>query len=194
MSTTTKPPTSHGPSEPGISYDDCFDLLSNHRRRYTLHYLERNGEQAQLGELSEQVAAWENEIAQSEVSYDERKRVYTSLQQVHLPRMDRMGVVNFDDREGVVEVGPLAAELDIYLEVVGKSDITWSSFYLLLAVVNLGVIGAVAAGVPGMGAVPTLGWALFCVTTFFVAALAHLYYSRTEMRLGSHEQPRELRE
>ena len=192
MSTVSKPPVSNVSSEPEITYDDCFDLLSNHRRRYTLHYLERNDKQAQLGELSEQIAAWENEISQDEVSYDERKRVYTSLQQVHLPRMDEMGVVIFDDREGVVEVGPRAEELDIYLEVVSGSDISWSTFYLLLAIMNIGVISAVGVGVPGTGSIPTLGWAMFAVTTFLVAALAHLYYTRTEMRIGSSEEPPEL--
>jgi len=179
-------------SEPHISHDDCFDLLSNHRRRYTLHYLEQNGEEAQLGELSETIAAWENEVTQSEISYDERKRVYTSLQQVHLPRMDEMGVVEFDDRQGVVRTGPVAKELDIYLEVVGEDDVPWSVFYLALAVVNAGVLGAVALGAPGTGFIPAIGWALFCVTSFFVASLAHIYFTRTEMRLGEGERPPEL--
>ena len=87
--------------EQTLNYNDCFDLLSNHRRRYTLHYLRQNGGQAELGELAEQVAAWENGIDIERISYDQRKRVYTSLQQVHLPQMDELGIVAFDEREGV---------------------------------------------------------------------------------------------
>jgi len=175
-----------------VSYDETFDLLSNHRRRYTLHYLKSNGEHAEIGQLSDYVAAWENDIPPNEVSYDQRKRVYTSLQQVHLPRMDKMGVVNFDDREGVIELTPAAQELDIYLEIVDKRDVPWSVLYLTLAAINGVVLTAAALGLPGLTAVPGLGWALFTVTTFVVVSVAHLYISRQEMKLGGTEKPPEL--
>jgi len=177
-----------------LSQDDRFDLLSNHRRRYALHYIKHNGDRATLGELSDQIAAWENEIDLEEVGYDERKRVYTSLQQVHLPRMDEAGVVEFDDREGAVEIGPAAADLDVYLEVVEGRDVPWSGFYLGLSGLDLLVVAAYAVGVPVVSAVPAIGLAVFVVTTFLVASLAHLYVTRTEMRLGEGEQPPELSE
>jgi hypothetical protein len=183
-----------GETEQSVTYDECFDLLSNHRRRYTLHYLKQNGEAVTLSDLSETVAAWENEIPVEELSYDERKRVYTSLQQVHLPRMDDAGVVSFDDREGVVEVGPAAEELDIYLEVVQRGDIPWSMFYVGLGVFNFLVVTASAVGVPGVSALPQVGIAVFVVTTFLVTALSHLYVTRTEMQLGADEQPPEVRD
>lgn len=172
-----------------ISHDECFELLSNHRRRFTLHYLQRADNGTELGELAEQVAAWENDVPQDQISYDQRKRVYTSLQQVHLPRMDNMGVVEFDDRAGTVTMGPAADELEIYMEVVEGREIPWSSFYLGLSVVNLALVGLVAAGVPGLGPLSGVGAAVFVVTTFLVAALAHLYVTRTEMRLGADGDP-----
>jgi hypothetical protein len=181
-----------GETDQSVTYDECFDLLSNHRRRYTLHYLKQNGEAVTLSDLSETVAAWENGIPVEELSYDERKRVYTSLQQVHLPRMDDAGVVSFDDREGVVEVGPAAEELDIYLEVVQRGDIPWSMFYVGLGVFNLLVVTASVIGVPGVSALPQVGIAVFVVTTFLVTALSHLYVTRTEMQLGADEQPPEV--
>ncbi len=177
-----------------LSQDDRFDLLSNHRRRYALHYIKHNGDRATLGELSDQIAAWENEIDLEEVGYDERKRVYTSLQQVHLPRMDEAGVVEFDDREGAVEIGPAAADLDVYLEVVEGRDVPWSGFYLGLSGLDLLVVAAYAVGVPVVSAVPAIGLAVFVVTSFLVASLAHLYVTRTEMRLGERERPPELSE
>ena len=178
----------------GVSYDECFDLLSNHRRRYALHYLKYNGDSATLGELSDHVAAWENNVDVDDITYDERKRVYTSLQQVHLPRMDTAGVVEFDDREGVVELTPEAEELDVYLEVVRDRDVPWSVFYLALVAINAAFVGLAALGVPGFAGVPGLGWALFAVTTFAVAAGAHLYVTKTEMHLGESELPPELEE
>lgn len=176
------------------AYDDHFELLSNHRRRYTIHYLKRHENPATLSNLAEQVAAWEYETTPGEISYDQRKRVYTSLQQVHLPRMDDMDIVEFDEREGTVETGPAAEELDIYLEVVHGRDIPWSGFYLALALVNVLVIGAYVGGIPPLTVLPEIGVAVFVVTSFFVTSLAHLYLTRTEMQLGTTDEPPELSE
>lgn len=198
MSTTTgsqdpSESASESESESGsaerLSYDECFDLLSNHRRRYVLHYLRQEGGPVTLSDLSEQIAAWENETEVEGLSYDQRKRVYTSLQQVHLPRMDDLDVVEFDDREGTVRDGPSAENLDIYLEVVDQWDIPWSYFYLGLGTVNAGIIGAFAVGLWPVATLPEIGLAVFVVTSFLVTSLAHLYVTRTEMRLGGSEEP-----
>ncbi|MEF8812487.1 MAG: hypothetical protein V5A55_01540 [Halovenus sp.] len=149
-----------------------------------MHYLRRNDGEASLSELADRVASWENDVDPDAISYDQRKRVYTSLQQVHLPRMDEMGVVDFDDREGAVVMGPAADDLDIYLEVVRGRDIPWSLFYLLLGIVNATIVGAAALGFPLFSAMPSSGWPVFVVTTFLVTSLAHVYLTRTEMRLG----------
>jgi predicted transcriptional regulator len=190
MSNTSAPPEGNAESgESAISHNDCFDLLSNHRRRYVLHYLQGNGEEASLGELADTIAAWENGVDPDEVSYDERKRVYTSLQQVHLPRMDDLGVVEFDDRAGVVEPGPAAADLDVDLEVVHSRDVPWSLFYTGGAVLNAVLVAGALAGIPPLSAVSPLGWAVFVLTTFLVSSFVHLYLTRTEMRLGATERP-----
>jgi len=175
-----------------LSRNDRFDLLSNHRRRYAIHYLRQNGGEASLGELADTVAAWENDISPDAVSYDQRKRVYTSLQQVHLPRMDDMGVVEFDERDGAVEVGPAVENLDIYLEVVEGWDVPWSTFYLGLALLSAAVLGFAALGVPLLEAVAPFGLAVFVVTAFLVTSLAHLYLTKTEMELGADEKPPEI--
>ena len=172
-----------------LSYDECFDLLSNSRRRSTLHYLEQNDEEATISDLSEQIAAWENEKPMEEVSYDERKRVYTSLQQVHLPRMDDVDIVEFDSNQGTVEVGPTAEELDVYLDVVTDRDVPWSVLYVVIALANAGLFAAGVAGVPVLNEIAPIGWAVFAVTTFLVVSLAHTYLARTEMRLDNGKPP-----
>jgi hypothetical protein len=184
-------PSDQQDEESELSRDESFDLLSNHRRRYALYCLRQEGDSATLGELADRIAAWENEVETDAVSYDERKRVYTSLQQVHLPRMDEMDVVEFDDREGTVETGPAAADLDVYLELVHSNDIPWSSFYLGLAVLNLAVVGSVVAGIFPLTLVAPFGWPVFVVTTFLVTSLAHLYLTRTEMRVDRAGTPPE---
>jgi len=194
MSTEARHGNTETEKEQTLDYDDRFDLLSNHRRRYTLHYLERNNGRAELGELAEQLAAWENGIEKEDISYDQRKRVYTSLQQVHLPQMDELGIVVFDEREGVTTQTQGAEELDFYFEVVGRRDIPWSVFYLLLAGVDAVILTGGVAGIGPLAAVPDVGWGVFVLTTFFVVSLAHLYVSRTEMRLGEQEKPPDVAE
>lgn len=176
-----------------VSPDQGFDLLSNRRRRYALHHLYRTEHQtAEIGELSEHVAAWENDVTVSDVTSAERKRVYTSLQQLHLPRMDEMNVVEFDDRSGTVELGPAADDLDVYLEVVGGRGVPWSQFYLALALVNVGIVAAVTVGAPPLTSLPGSAWAVFTATTFLLSAGVHSYYNHTEMQLRASERPPEL--
>jgi hypothetical protein len=193
MSGVSVPEADDGDTETDLSYDESFDLLSNHRRRYVLHYLQQNGEQATLGDLADRIAAWENDVEMEEVSYDERKRVYTSLQQVHLPRMDDLDVIEFDDRQGFVETGPAADDLDVYLEVVQGRDVPWSVFYLALTLLNVCLVGAAAVGTPLLSRASPSSWSLFVLMTFLVSALAHFYLTRTEMRLGENEDPPEKR-
>ncbi|WP_336326226.1 DUF7344 domain-containing protein [Halovenus sp. HT40] len=192
----TKDPAQQSPADEAetMTHDDCFELLSNHRRRFTLHYLQQSENGTELGELAEQVAAWENDIPREEISYDQRKRVYTSLQQVHLPRMDDAGVVEFDDREGMITMGPASDEVEIYMEIVSGREIPWSLFYTGLGLVNFGVIALVALGLPLFGLLSGIEAAVFVATTFLVTSLAHLYITRTEMRLGASDGPPEAGE
>ncbi len=100
-----------------------FDLLSNHRRRYAIHYCKREGEPVELGDLAEHVAAWELDKEVEELTSAERKRVYTSLQQTHLPTLAEAEMVEFDDR--TIELTEKANELDVYLDVVPGDSIPW---------------------------------------------------------------------
>ena len=175
--------------EPALSTDETFELLSNHRRRYTLHHL-YDVEDADIGDLSRQIAAWENDTTPAEVTSAERKRVYTSLQQFHLPKLDEKGVVEYDERAGEVELAGLADDLDVYLEIVEGQDIPWSQYYLALAAVNAGLLAAVAAGAWPFVLLPGFAWGVFAVTTFTISAAVHTYYNRS-MRLGRGDRPPE---
>jgi hypothetical protein len=175
-----------------LSREDVFEILSNRRRRFVIHYLQGNGNRASLGELAEEIAAWESGIEPEAVASDERKRVYTSLQQFHLPKLDDHEVVEFDDREGVIERTAAADDIDLYLEVVEQRDVPWSQYYVALAVANLGVLGAGLAGTYPLTLVSGYGWGIFVVTTFLISALLHTYVTRAEMRLGDTETPPEV--
>lgn len=172
-----------------VSRDEIFELLSNHRRRYTLHHLQHTDGNVELGELSEQVAAWENDSTVENVSSDERKRVYTSLQQFHLPKLDEQNVVAFDDRSGTVELSEQASDLDVYLEVVEGRDIPWSQYYLALAAVNAAAMAAALINAYPFSLLPPASWGAFAVTTFFISAAVHTYLNRSEMQMGEDGRP-----
>lgn len=163
-----------------------FDLLSNHRRRYAIHFCKREETPVALGELAEQVAAWELEKEIPEITSAERKRVYTSLQQTHLPTLDDAGMVEFEN--GEVELTERVEELDVYLDVVPSDSVPWGVYYLGLS----GFCGLVLAGlwlefVP-TGAVSTLAWATLLVGLFAVSAVVHVYQNR-QYRLGEMDTP-----
>jgi hypothetical protein len=174
------------------SPDDVYEVLSNHRRRYALHYLKQNGRDADLGTLSERVAAWENDVAMEEVSSDQRKRVYTSLQRYHLPKMDEARLLEYDRREGTVELAPRADDLELYMEVINGYDVPWSLYYVGLSLVGVVMLGGSWAGIPPFSTVPGTGWAVFLVTSLLVSALAHTYLTY-RMRLGNGDAPPEVR-
>lgn len=177
-------------TEREIDRDDVFDVLSNPRRRYALHVV-RGEDQVELGEVAEQVAAWENDTTVELVDSSARKNTYTALQQRHFPRMDEMGVVEFDRRAGVVEPTDALAELDIYLEVVDDRDIPWSEYYLGLGAVSAGIVAAAHVGVPGISAVAGLGWASFVTVGLLVSAAVHYVVTRRN-RLGATDVPPEV--
>jgi hypothetical protein len=168
-----------------------FEMLSNQRRRFVLHYLQQQDERAELGPLAEQVAAWENGISLAEVSSDERKSAYTSLQQFHLPKMDEEGLVHFDGRAKTIELAEPAAEANIYLELVDEYDIRWSFYYIGLAVTGGVLLALAVAGVMPFAAVPGTGWAVFVIAALGVSAIVHTYVTRG-MRLGDDGPPPEV--
>lgn len=175
-----------------LTCDEVFETLSNQRRRYTIHYLQQRDDGTSLRSVAEQVAAWETGQAVEELSADERKRVYTSLQQFHLPKMDEKQVVNFDDRAGVVELGEAAKEVDVYMEVTGEHDVPWSLFYLGLAGIGAALVVLSWAGVAPFAGISNAGWVAFLLTALTLSALAHTVLTR-RMRLGRDGPPPELR-
>lgn len=176
-----------------LSRDEVFEVLSNRRRRFTLHYLQQNGDGAELGDVADQVAAWENGKSVREVASDERKTVYTSLQQFHLDKMEEKGVVEFDQRAGRIGLTEEADRLDIYLEVVEQYDIPWSYYYLGITVLGAILVTLSWANVPPFGGIPYSGWIVFLLGTLIVSAVSHLCLSR-KMHLGHGDVPPEVRQ
>lgn len=166
--------------------DEIYQLLSNHRRRHTIHFLKHVDDSTTLSDLAEQIAAWEQEKPLNELTSDERKRVYTSLQQTHLPRLANAGMITFED--GVVELTDRASELEVYLDIVPEGSVPWGIYYVGLSVISLAIVFGVWLEVGPTDRVPDLVWATAIIALYLVSAIFHSLHNR-RFRLGGSERP-----
>lgn len=173
-----------------LSEDTVFEILSNRRRRYVFHYLKRNGREVYLRELSEHVAAWEEETPPDQLDASDRKRVKTALHQHHLPKMDKTGFVEYDAPRGTATLSEEAADLEVYLDVVPVGDVSWSHYYLGLSLV--GLVGITLASGLSVSAVTNGTIAVFLTVTLLVSAAVHTYFNRVRLRLGGTDRPPEV--
>jgi len=175
-----------------VSEDELFDVLANQRRRFAVHLLKREEkDRVEIGDMAEQIAAWENGIDTAEITGNERKRVYTALQQSHLPKMDDAGVVDFDKDRGTIEPTPALTDVDLYMDVVEGKEIPWSTYYLGLSGVAVALTGAVWLGAWPFVLLPDMAWTLAIVVAFAFSAITHKYYT-AEMKVGEPDEPPEM--
>ena len=176
-----------------LSRDQMFEILSNQRRRSVIHYLKQRGDPVELRELSAQLAAWETGKSIDQLEGNERKRIYTSLQQFHLPKMHTNDIIEFDDKQGVVELTAAADSLDVYLDIVGKNDIPWSKYYTGLSALSAALTIGVWFEIYPLTILPDVSWVAFMATVFTISSLAHVYENR-QTRLGTEGPPPDLKE
>lgn len=145
--------------------DVVYGTLQNRRRRLILRYLE-NESSAAIGDLAEHVAAIENDVPRHQVESTQRKRVYVSLYQSHLPKLDEAGAVSYDGDRGTVE---LLSEAEEFLDILDRSENSTactahapaiyslaSALFLTAALVTVSVSPADEAILFGLGTVAVL--------------------------------------
>lgn len=158
-----------------LPLDQKFELLKNKRRRMTLQYLEENDGTATLSDLSEHIAAIENDTSVKAISSSQRKRVYVGLYQCHLPKMDDAAVIEFDKNRGTIKLGPNADQLEAYLGEPEREP--WHVVYAAVALVGGGLFVASQAGAATYGLTPSVVL-LLLLLGILVSAGAH--YHRTQ--------------
>ncbi|MFC6976849.1 hypothetical protein ACFQL1_22505 [Halomicroarcula sp. GCM10025709] len=159
-----------------LSRDRIFDILSSPRRRYVLHYLRTEQSPIQMTDLAEEVAAWENETTVEELSSQDRKRVYVSLYQTHIPKLAEAGLVTYDSDSGDVSLANKSSELDPYI-MDEETERPWYLYYLLLAAANVVLVLGVVAGVPVLSALGGTGVGIVVASSFLLLTAVH-YLSR----------------
>lgn len=107
-----------------IRKDRAFHLLQNPRRRAVFRFLLDHPHRREfgMGDLAEIVAAWENDTTIDQLTPDQRQRVYVSLYQSHLPKLDANDVIDYDKTAGRVEPTPLLAVFAKFLDPGLQAD------------------------------------------------------------------------
>jgi len=178
------------PDEP-LSKGEIFEVLRNQRRRYVVQYLKQDDRPVELGDLAQQVAAWEYETTLEGVTPEQRKRVYTTLQQTHLPKMDSTGILRFDSDEGRIESTDRTQDISVYLEIVPGREFAWRELYLSMGAISCALAASLWLEIYPLSHLSNLTWLFVVAGTFTFTAVAHIYYERN-MRLGHGDQPPEL--
>jgi DNA-binding transcriptional ArsR family regulator len=177
-------------TEETLSRNLVFNILSSPRRRYVLYYLRKHGGEVELSELSSQIAAWENETEVENLTDQERKRVYVSLYQTHIPKLKEVGLIEYDKDSGVVTLTDRASEIDSYLTNESTPSIRWELYYFGLSVVSGLLILGKLLDVGALGFVSESMLTVLVVMSFGLSALVHYVL---EKRWASVEVPPELR-
>jgi hypothetical protein len=163
-----------------LSQDTVFDLLSSARRRYILYYLRRHGGKVSINDLAAEIASWENDKPIDELTAQEEKRVYVSLYQTHVPKLESQGIVEYDSETGMITLTDRATQMDRYLTVESEQAFPWQLYYLVLAAISGVLYTLVAFDVWVFEAIPDGLTAGVIIAVFAVSAVVQFVRERYE--------------
>ena len=144
-------------------------MLYNRRRREVIRYLREHDGEATVSDLAEHIAAGENGITVQQLTSSKRKGVYVGLYQNHLPKMDGVGVIDYNKNRGTVRLRDSVAQFEPYL------DDTVSSERRVEAAAGISLAGVVVLGLLDVGAfaiAPNQWWITLGIVGVLGMALA----------------------
>lgn len=160
-----------------LSQDVVFDLLSNPRRRFILSYLRQSEGPVDLVDLADEIAAWENDTDVENLTSQQRKRVYVSIYQTHVPKLANAGVVTHDQDSGLVALSSDANQIDRHLQGDEERE-PWQFVYLGIAAFGGLLYLAILLEVPFFALIPEAAAGVLVVLLFGIAATTHFVYER----------------
>lgn len=162
------------PDRTELTRDQIFDILSNQRRRYILLYLSRQDTGATVQELSEQIAMWENDVTAEELSDKQRKRVYVSLYQTHIPKLDESGIIDYDEETGDITLTTQARSVQAYLQEEEEGLDPWPIVYFTLVALGMLIFTATTMNVGVFGQLPDFVVGVGILLAFGLVTLAYV--------------------
>jgi hypothetical protein len=155
-----------------------YEVLANDRRREAIRQLQTapSGGPVALGDLATAVAS--SEHGESPPPRPVRESVYSSLHQTHLPKLDGLGVVEYDRERRQVSLRSRARQVGAYMAVITRYGLTWSEYYRTLGTLSLAIVVGALVDLPGIGAVDPLLMATGGLVLFAVSITSQLWSSR----------------
>jgi DNA-binding transcriptional ArsR family regulator len=144
-------------ADPELKAVEIHDVLSNERRQLILKFLRDAGGLLSARELSELIA--EAETGESPPPRNIRQSAYVSLHQTHLPKLDELGIVDYDQSAKTVQLNDRAKQVSIYMETVPRYGISWSEYYVAMSFIGLLLVVAAQVGVPFIAGIGSLSLA-----------------------------------
>jgi hypothetical protein len=159
-----------------LAESDIHDVLRNDRRRLVLERLAEGEDRQTVSDLAEYIATVES--GDDPPPRNVRQSVYVSLHQTHLPKLDDLGIVEYDANAKDVLRAENADDVAVYMEVVPKNAISWAEYYFGLGVLGLLAVVGQLVGVPVLEGIDSrlLATLLFLVVT--VSAGYHVFDQR----------------
>ncbi|KTG07819.1 hypothetical protein AUR64_01965 [Haloprofundus marisrubri] len=157
----------------GLTQGELFDTLCNQRRLGIIRHLRANGGASKLSPLVDYVAATENDKQPGELARAERRRVYISLYQTHLPMLEERGIVEWDRSENVISLQP-SSNVEKYLGHGAESKHPWHVGYLLAGVCGIGLLLLQVLSVAPFDGL-SLSWTLAVVSAAVVGVVVARY-------------------
>lgn len=159
-----------------------YEILANPRRRGTIRHLTETagGRVVSLRDLAAAIAA--EETGQSPPPRACRESVYNSLHQTHLPKLDELGILEYDREARAVRIRDSAREVDRCMRLSTPYGLRWEEYYRGLGIVALVAVVAALANAPGVGAVDPLVWASGFLLVYALSASYQLWSIRWYIR------------
>jgi hypothetical protein len=145
-----------------------------------LYSLHQSGGSIGKKELADQIATMENDIPLSELTSQQRKRVYVSLYQTHLPKMAEMNAIKYDKEEGIINLTDQTDEIYKYLTTPEEPSYSWRFHYLVLAAAGGVALFISLLTVSLFDAVSTLWVSAGLLVMFAVSAIGQYWYVQNQ--------------
>lgn len=157
---------------------EIHNVLRNERRRRAIEYLgERDGTHT-VDKLAKHIASLET--GDSPPPHDVRKSVYVSLHQTHLPKLDELGIVEYDLRSKELVLTDRAEEVERYMDVAPKEAISWDLYYLGISILAVTTLSAIKLDIQLISTLGLEFWSWFFVLLVGCSSLFHLWSQRRD--------------
>ncbi|UPV73282.1 hypothetical protein M0R89_12080 [Halorussus limi] len=168
--------------EDELDPSEIHNVLRNDRRRRAIQHLRESDGPIDVDTLAEHIASVET--GESPPPRDVRKSVYVSLHQTHLPKLDDLEIVDYDQRDQQLELRDRAEEVEVYMEVVSEDDISWSTYYFGVGLLGLLTLLAVRLNLLFVSSFGVEFWSWYFLVLFTLSATYHAYSEQKQQVLG----------